>query len=61
VPAEEGDLLTRKALEHLRKAFEYGWRDLKIYLDDPDLEPLRKRPEFDALHREWRAALESEK
>ncbi|MHC4598911.1 MAG: protein kinase domain-containing protein, partial [Planctomycetota bacterium] len=40
VPDKEGDLLTRTAIEHLRKAFEYGWRDLKAYLEDPDLEAL---------------------
>jgi len=43
-----------KALEALGRALELGWADPKAMVDDPDLQPLRERPEFKALvDRAW--------
>lgn len=44
----------QKALEALGRALDLGWADPKAMVDDPDLQPLRERPEFKALvDRAW--------
>ena len=44
------------ALECLRQAKNHGWSDLSTLEIDPDLEPIRKEPEFSALLEEFRKA-----
>ena len=45
--ATSGD--PEEALKKIRLAIELGFRDAKLIVNDPDLESLRKRPEFEAL------------
>lgn len=40
------------ALDELRRAVQLGYRDLDWMQQDPDLDPLKERPEFHALLRE---------
>ena len=40
---------TRAALTELREAVALGYRDFDWMQQDPDLEPLKKSPEFQAL------------
>ena len=42
-----------RALNHLRKCLEVGWKDLEALRKDAHLAPLRDSPEFEALMKEW--------
>ena len=42
------------ALECLRQGKQRGWNDLETLEIDPDLEPIRETPEFQALLAEFR-------
>jgi hypothetical protein len=42
-----------KAVEHLRKAFQYGWNDMAHIRKDTDLDPIRDLPAFKALLAEF--------
>ena len=44
------------ALDCLRQAKKHGWNDPSTLEIDPDLEPLRKDPEFQALLEEFKKA-----
>ncbi|MHC5039052.1 MAG: TPR end-of-group domain-containing protein, partial [Planctomycetota bacterium] len=54
---DEAAALRAEAVSHLRKAFELGYRDLDNVRKNPDLAPLRDRPEFKALLAEWEEKL----
>jgi tetratricopeptide (TPR) repeat protein len=41
------------ALAHLRRALELGWNNIPYTRKDPNFEPIRERPEFEALLAEW--------
>ncbi|MHC5039493.1 MAG: tetratricopeptide repeat protein [Planctomycetota bacterium] len=53
VPDEEGASLRTAALDHLRKAFEGGWRDFDYLRKDTNLDPLRRLSAFDPLVKTW--------
>ncbi|MHC5080269.1 MAG: TPR end-of-group domain-containing protein [Planctomycetota bacterium] len=54
-PAEDPAALQEKALAHLGKALELGWKDLDHIAKDTDLDPVRKLPAFQALMEKWKA------
>jgi hypothetical protein len=47
--AEEGPVELGRAMDALRRAMAAGYRDVQWMRRDPDLDPLRSRPEFQAL------------
>jgi serine/threonine protein kinase len=48
-PTESRSKYETRAVELLRKAIDMGVKDITYYATDPDLESLRKNPEFQAL------------
>jgi serine/threonine-protein kinase len=55
------DTALRTAVDHLKKALELGYADLDEIRKNPDLAPLRDRPEFKALLAEQEEKLKKEK
>jgi tetratricopeptide (TPR) repeat protein len=53
VPEFERDAMDRslsdEAVDHLSKAVALGYRNVKLMATDPDLDPLRSRPDFQLL------------
>jgi hypothetical protein len=50
--AAERASLADRALDTLRRAVAAGMTDFAVFKRDPDLDPLRQRPDFRALMRE---------
>jgi hypothetical protein len=48
-PPEQQAGYQSRALQHLTKAADLGYKDLLQYTTDPDLAPLRKTPDYQAI------------
>ena len=57
IPPGEAAELRARALASLGRAFEFRYSDFDHIRKDPDLDPIRNLPEFQALMKEWERKL----